>query len=87
MSSARFLIILAFGLSAFGGAQAGAPLTSGKAQLVVPAAGSPKTPGARHSALPLKPTVSAGTVNVATQKLDLDRLSLSDFGDLEQQTR
>lgn len=82
----RFLLIAVFAFAAGHGANAGSPPQPGKSQAPVSAARSATPPGAQAS-LPLKPSVTAGTVNVATRKLDLDRLSLSDFGDLDQQTR
>ena len=87
MYCARFLIIAAFALAACEGAKAGAPPQSAKLPAHLPAAGSATSSGVQRAGLPLKPTVTAGTVNIATRKLDLDRLSLSDFGDLDQQTR
>ena len=87
MSCARFLIISMFAFAACTGAKAGPPPQPAKSQAPVSAAGSATPPGVQRASLPLKPSVTAGTVNVATRKLDLDRLSLSDFGDLEQQTR
>ncbi len=83
----RFLIIAAFALAAGTGAKAGSQPQPGKAQAPVSAATSATPSAASRAGVAFKPTVAAGTVNVATRKLDLDRLSLSDFGDLDQQTR
>lgn len=87
MYCARFMIIAAFAFAAGHGANAGSPPQPGKAPAPVSAAASATPPSAQRAGLPLKSTLIAGTVNIATRKLDLDRLSLSDFGDLEQQTR
>ena len=87
MYRTRFLIICALAFVACTGAKAGSPPQPAKSPAPVSAAMSAKTSGVALNPVPLKHSVTAGTVNVATRKLDLDRLSLSDFGDVEQQTR